>query len=732
MKRFLTIMLILCTSLTMMAQGSYDQYKSQKMSQVEEGSGIWGRDTTQSSRLTPPYGVFQWTLDPHLGDVVQSENTDTITLNFQNWRLTDGMTGNFSHLGNTGAPRLNRIFMDRKNWGDFDLWQHFDYVIGDVSDFRFSNTKSPLTNIAYHSAGNKENGEDRFRANFATNINKVAGIGFKIDYDYGRGYYNNDQISTITGNVYGYYRGEKYSVHGYIQSDRVKEGVGGGIVDDRYIEDPMSFGQKYTSDDIPSNLNGHFYSNYTQQYFLSQRYNIGFDQEVEQPDSLKPQMPTDSAFLAGFSDSVRTAILADTLRLSMTLDSMRNDWEQNRERVYEFIPVVSIFHVADIQNKKHNYYSSKSPGTFYTHSYYGSDDGHNDNNNLMSVRNTLGVTMREGFKKWAKFNLSVFGSHEMFLKRQLSNLPDSGVPYRREVMNKFSVGGELTKQKGKLIHYGAKAEFVVAGYCMGDFTVTGHGDLNIPLSKDTLRFRAKATIENLESSTWMESYHSKYASWDNELNKEFRTGVMGEMEYSRTRTKVRVGWQNLTNFSYYAMRNTLLDPTKKGSTIPGDYSHDVVVRQAGSSIQVIMAQLCQDVKVGPVHWDNELTYQFTSNKDILPLPAFNAYSNLYLLFKVAKVLNVQLGADVRFFTKYYAPDFATAIGQFAVQDVNNPRVEIGNYPIINAYANLFLKRCRLYVNATHVNAGTGRMYLAPHYPINPMSICFGLSWNFLN
>lgn len=718
----------------MMAQGSYEDFKAKKLETAEQqGSGVWGRDTTKSDKVIAPYGVFQWTIDPHLGDVVKAENNDTITLNFQNWRNTDGMTGDYSHIGNTGAPRLNRIFMDRNDWGHFDLWQNYDYVIGSIRDFRFSNTLSPLTNLAYHSCGGKENGEDRIRANFATNINKYAGLGFKIDYDYGRGYYNNDQISTVTGSVYGYYRGDRYSVHGYIQSDRMKESVSGGIANDKYIEDPQSFEQSYSSDDIPSNLSGHFYSNYTQQYFLSQRYNLGYEKEVELPDSLKPQMPTDSAFLAGYSDSIRTVILADTLRMRMTLDSLRNDWEENRDRVYDFIPVVSIIHVADIQNKKHNYYSSNSAGTFYTNNYYGIEDAHDDNNNLMSVRNTLGISMREGFKKWAKFNLTVFATHELLIKRENSTyLPTFIAPSIKETKNRISVGGELTKQKGKLIHYGAKAEFWLAGYGVGDFKVEGKGDINIPIRKDTLSFRVKATIENRLPSIWMESFHSQYARWENNLNKEFRTGILGEMEYKRTRTKLRVGWQNLTNYSYYAMKNTLLDPQNYGSIIPGDYSHDVEVRQAGSSVQVIMAQLCQDAKVGPLHWDNELTYQFTSNKDILPLPTFNAYSNIYLLFKVAKVLNVQLGADVRFFTKYYAPDFATAIGQFAVQDINNPRVEIGNYPIVNAYVNLFLKRCRIYVNATHVNAGSGRMYLAPHYPINPMAICFGLSWNFLN
>ena len=93
---------------------------------------------------------------------------------------------------------------------------------------------------------------------------------------------------------------------------------------------------------------------------------------------------------------------------------------------------------------------------------------------------------------------------------------------------------------------------------------------------------------------------------------------------------------------------------------------------------------------------------------------------------------MQLGGDIRFFTGYYAPDYFGAVGLFAVQDTNNPRMKIGKYPIVNVYANLHLKHCRIYVNAAHVNAGSGNMFLAPHMPMNPLTINFGVSWNFFN
>ena len=143
-------------------------------------------------------------------------------------------------------------------------------------------------------------------------------------------------------------------------------------------------------------------------------------------------------------------------------------------------------------------------------------------------------------------------------------------------------------------------------------------------------------------------------------------------------------------------------------------------------------QLEQDFRLGPLNWENQITYQKSSKAEVLPVPDINVYSNLYLRFKIARVLKVDLGADVRYFTKYYAPDYSPAIGQYTVQDNGDNNIKLGGYPIVNVYANMHLKQTRFFVMMSHVNAGDGEAFLTPHYPINTMVLRFGLSWNFFN
>jgi hypothetical protein len=148
----------------------------------------------------------------------------------------------------------------------------------------------------------------------------------------------------------------------------------------------------------------------------------------------------------------------------------------------------------------------------------------------------------------------------------------------------------------------------------------------------------------------------------------------------------------------------------------------------------MMAQLHQNFRLGPLNWENVITYQNSSNKDVLPLPTWNIFTNLYLKFKVAKVLGVELGADATWFSKYYAPDFCPAINTFAVQQNAASRVELGGYPWVDVYANMVLKKVRFFVMMRHVNADSGnRMrFLAPHYPTNSSVLHFGVSWVFYN
>ena len=89
-----------------------------------------------------------------------------------------------------------------------------------------------------------------------------------------------------------------------------------------------------------------------------------------------------------------------------------------------------------------------------------------------------------------------------------------------------------------------------------------------------------------------------------------------------------------------------------------------------------------------LNWDNEITYQTSTEESVIPLPKVSIYSNAYLTFKVAKVLDVQLGIDCSYYTKYKSVAYQPATMTFYNQD----EVECGGFPYMNAYVNMKLRR----------------------------------------
>ena len=661
-------------------------------------------DTTAvTDASTIPIGLYQWKVTRRLGNIVPIP-VDTLHAGFQNTNDPAGPTGQYNYLGNLGSPRMSRIFFDRKEESQFFFTDPYDQSVLRPEDVTFTNTFSPYTNLTYYKSFQNRNSEERFKSYFAINANKRLGFGFYIDYLYGRGMYNNQSTAFFNGGLFASYRGDKYDMHFIFNNDNLKMRENGGIADDRYITDPLGMAEgkkQYQSTDIPTVLNKVWNHNTSYHAFLTHRYNLGFYKDKEKTDSLA-------------SDN-----------LSIANDSI--------EAEREFVPVTSFIHTLelDLNGRKYITQDDAQNRQYFEHTYFGNDSI--DQNRRTSVRNTFGIALREGFNKWAKAGLTAFLTHEY---RDFT-LPDStDIPNQRVIKhykeNVVYVGGELLKEQGKLLHYKVLGEYAVAGEDAGQFRLEGNGDLNINLLGDSVRLDVNAYIKNLNPVFYYRNFHSKHYWWDNsDLSKIMRTRVEGKLNFSRLGTTLRAGVENIKNYTYLA--NTSVPVTNSNGEIIS-FKNNAAVRQHSGNIQVFTAMLQQKLKLGIFHLDGEVAYQKSSEPSILPLPELSAYGNLYLHAGLVKnVLKVSLGADVRYFTKYNAPDYSPVIGQFYLQNPENT-VAIGGCPMVNVYANLHWKRTRIFVMMYNVNQNTGnsRYFLAPHYPISPRLLKLGISWNFFD
>ena len=659
-------------------------------------------DTTAvTDASTIPIGLYQWKVTRRLGNIVPVA-VDTLHAGFQNTNDPAGPTGQYNYLGNLGAPRMTRIFFDRKEESQFFFTDPYDQSVLRPEDVTFTNTFSPYTNLTYYKSFHNRNSEERFKSYFAVNANKRLGFGFYIDYLYGRGMYNNQSTAFFNGGLFASYRGDKYDLHFIFNNDNLKMRENGGITDDRYITDPLDMAEgkkQYESMDIPTVFNKVWNHNTSYHAFLTHRYNLGFYKDKAD------QLNSDSLSVA--NDSIETA--------------------------KEFVPVTSFIHTLelDFNGRKYITQDDAQNRQYFEHTYFGNDSI--DQNRRTSVRNTFGISLREGFNKWAKAGLTAFLTHEYrdFTLPDTTDVPDQRV-IKHYKENVVYVGGELLKEQGKLLHYKVLGEFAVAGEDAGQFRLEGNGDLNLNLLNDSVRLDVNAYIKNLNPVFYYRYFHSKHYWWDNsDLSKIMRTRVEGKLNFKRLGTTLRAGVENIKNYTYLA--NTSVPVTNNNGDIIS-FKNNASVKQHSGNIQVFTAMLQQKLKFGIFHLDGEVVYQKSSEQSILPLPELSAYGNLYLHAGLVKnVLQVSLGADVRYFTKYNAPDYSPVIGQFYLQNPENT-IAIGGCPMVNVYANLHWKRTRIFVMMYNVNqnSGNSRYFLAPHYPISPRILKLGISWNFFD
>lgn len=746
----------------MTPDGSINQYPSRK-----NAADSLGTDKEI------PQGIKVWTVDSHFGDTKAAE-VDTVSHMFMNSIFTTGLRGEYNSTGNLGAPRQNRIFIDRAHDGQFIFTQPYDYFVTPVSTFHFTNTLSPFTNLTYNNAGNRTNGEDHLTAKFGINAGKKIGTGFNFDYIYGRGYYSSQSTSHFKYTMYASYIGDRYQAHLLMSTINQKVTENGGITNDKYITHPETFDDNYAMNEIPTVLEKNWNRNDNQHIFLTQRYSVGFSRKVKMSEeeisarkfAMESQKENaarkekeeasrkakregrdfdekkfESKTYSGRPDDAKVmeSEPADTLRQANTdgriavtgkemADSLsRAEVETAADTLWmktEYVPVTSFIHTMQFDNFRRIYQAYTTPENYYLDSYPTSNgDSIFDKTKHYRLQNTFAVSLLEGFNKWAKAGLKAFVTSDL----RHFELPDTISRTTGYNEHNVNIGAQLAKTQGRTLHYNITAETCIVGKDLGQLKIDASADLNFAFLGDTVTLAANGFIHRLNPSFYFRHYHSRHFWWDNDdMSKIFHSRVEGLFSYRKTHTTLRVAFDEIKNYTYMAMSYGIAD----------DYSrigNSVSARQHTGAISLLTLSLSQDFRLGPVNWENVLTYQKSSEEKVIPLPALNIYTNLYLRFKLARVLKCDLGADARFFTKYYAPDYSPALGQFAVQE-GESRIQVGNYPVVNVYANFHLKRTRFFVMMSHVNAGNGnRMYFfTPHYPLNQRIFRFGVSWNFFN
>ncbi len=628
------------------------------------------RKTEDNDSIQKPPRLTIWRINERTGERYLAV-ADTLLYNYQHTTLADGGSVAMGYLGNLGSPAISKLFFDRDERSHFFFHDAYYLYNKDVEKQLFFNTRIPYSRINYQRAGGNIDKEERLETRFTMNFNRHLNLGFDLDFINAKGFYASQAAKHNNFAAYGNYLSERVEVHAYVSQTSATNFENGGITDTTFITNPELIEQDFSSRDIPTRFKNTWNRMKANQFYLSARYNLGYNEPTLDPEE-KEFVPVASIILTSrFNQQYRRFLSYDTANV--------------------MLPEGGSIQAID---------------TLYKNRYYNS--AVDDSTRFSTLKNTLALSMREGFRDWVKFGLTVFVEHETRNFNLIDTIGDGRYAYREQAT---TIGGILSKQQGKFLRFNAEADLGILGENLGEFRIKGDVETSMNIAGKEANLSGHAYVKNLKPRFLEQQYHSKYFWWNNDFDDTRRVYIGGKLHIPFTNTTLTAGVENIQNLIYF-------DENK-------------LPFQESDNIQVVSARIDQNFKVGIFNWNNSVVYQTSSNEEAVPLPTLSAYTNLFLKTKIVNELTLQLGIDAHYHTKYYSPGYEAALLQF----YNQRDKEIGNYPIVTGYANMHLKQIRLFVmmyNIAEMVMKKPNYFSLPDYPLNPTLFKLGVSVNLNN
>ena len=324
-----------------------------------------------------------------------------------------------------------------------------------------------------------------------------------------------------------------------------------------------------------------------------------------------------------------------------------------------------------------------------------------DSTNVLSISNTFRFEFikPDSFPSRALNRLAVGARHDF-------HLVSYDTLFRKSIHN-VSVLANLNGKLFQAIDWQAGANFMVFGYNIWDLKVDGRFDYSYGKSS----FSAFINYSLFRPDYITDYYHSNHFVWDNSWNQtqHLKTGL----RYEQSRLRFR------GTFTYHILDNVVA------------FGTDRLPYQSNTVNQLMVLKLEEHFRLHWFHVVMNGALQWKMTGDDIRIPLALGRGILYYqndLFK--KKLRLQVGVEVSYSMAYYANGYNPALSEFHIQNEK----QIGNYPFVDVFLNIRVKKLRAFFKVEHLNAGWlgYTYYQAPHYPANDLAWKFGVNWAFLD
>ena len=574
------------------------------------------------------------------------------------------------------------------------------------------NTKTPYTELAYWGTlfANREKEESNIKLLTTQNILPELNLTLEYHRYGGNGLLRREDTDNRTGVIAANYLGKKYMMHtGYIYNG-VERSENGGMIDNYWIRDTT-----VDSREIEVNLKKASNKIKKHSLFLDQSLRIPLGKqkgklskkEIKLRAALKDSIMAsgDSVAIADFlqkekieADSL-AKIKANTLVKDMTSAFIGHNSE---------FTIFSKYYTDEISP------SDEIGRKFYNNKFYLHPTRSADSLRVMKFDNKFFIRLQP----WK--NDAILSKIDVGIGDKVAwyyNFKPDGYlkKSRNTLLNSAYIYAGVRGQFKKYLKWDAYGDYTFVGYEANDFGVEANliGSL-YPFrrnKKSPLVLEAHFKTKLKEPDWYQQHLLTNHFRWNNKFKKISTTKIQADLKIPHWRLYASFGYALLDNHIYY--------------------DTEAIVRQNKTPMSVMTASLQKDFTAWKFHFDHKLLFQYSSNKEILPLPMLSLNFRYYFQFDVVKnVMQMQIGANGLYNTKWNAPSYNPVLGVFYNQNEH----KYGNCAYLDLFVNIQWKRACIFVKVQNVNMGwpnkSADYFSANHYIKPQRTVKFGIFWPF--
>lgn len=656
--------------------------------------------------------IITWNEDRYFHDVNLKTLDTTYNYHFNEYPFYKEDI-NTTWLGVSGSPEQTYNYFKRAQTDNAIFYtplQRYSYSPETLPNY---NTKTPYTELAYWGTlfANKEKEESNIHILTTQNILPELNVTIEYRRFGGNGILKREDTNNRNLVVSSNYMGKRYLMHaGYIYN-KVARSENGGIVDNFWIRDTT-----VDAREIDIYLKDASSTTKKNTLFLDQSYRIPFtflENLKGRKERKRQEFVRDSIMASGDSTAIAALMLKEAEELAA------KEAEADTASINKDITSAIIGHSSEYSVFRRLYDDNISASDdlarqFFNNRFYLNPTRSADSLRVMKFENRVFIRLQPWKSDGIVSKLDV-GIGDKLANYYSFKMSDYLQGSSNTLLNSVYLYAGAKGQYKKYFTWDARGQYTFLGYELNDFGIQANLSFSAyPFRRDRkspLTLKAHFETDLKEPDYYEQHLCTNHYKWDNDFGKISSTRIGAALEIPR--------WNLHASFNYALLSNNIY------------YDYEGIVRQNTDPMSVMSASLNKNFKVWKLHLDHQALFQLSSNKDVLPLPMLALNLRYYLQFDVVKkVMQMQIGANAAFTTKWYAPAFNPVLGVFHNQNV----AEYGNCPYIDAFVNIQWKRACIFVKVVNVNMGwpnkSADYFSAAGYIAPQRAIKFGISWPF--